>query len=94
MLRPGRPGAVILRAIAHEEIICTPCLLGRLEGEFIVDPRGLEIHSEPAGAQMADLAPHLPEGAVALVMAAISGFIVGAGIAAALLRKLMNCGGD
>ena len=45
---------------------------------------------------MVDHAPHLPEGAVfvALVMAAFSGFIVGAGIAAALLGKLLNCGGD
>jgi len=37
---PYRDG-VVLSTIAHSEIICAPCLLGHEEGEFILDPRGL-----------------------------------------------------
>jgi hypothetical protein len=38
-----REGAVVLRTEAQpEQIICAPCLLGKEEGEYIVDPRGLK----------------------------------------------------
>jgi hypothetical protein len=42
----GRPGAVILRAMAHQEIISAPCLLGYAEGEYVVDPRSLTYSTE------------------------------------------------
>jgi hypothetical protein len=35
---PPRKNAAILRAFACQEIICSPCLLGMGEGEYIVDP--------------------------------------------------------
>src|SRR5439155_25957164 len=46
--RPGpvpfapQEGGVILQANVHHEVICAPCLLGHLEGEYIVDPRGVK----------------------------------------------------
>ena len=42
-----RDNAVILSAVARDEIICAPCLLGFPEGEHIVDPRNLEIEAKP-----------------------------------------------
>jgi hypothetical protein len=38
-----REGAEILQACAHKEILCAQCLLGNAEGEYIVDPRTLNL---------------------------------------------------
>jgi hypothetical protein len=44
-----RTDAVVLRALVPAaNIICAPCLLGKAEGEYLIDPRGLNVDSEPA----------------------------------------------
>ena len=35
---PPREDGVLMRVVAHREIICAPCLLGKKEGAFILDP--------------------------------------------------------
>ena len=39
----ARKDGVILAAYMHGEIVCAPCLLGYAEGEFIVDPRNVNV---------------------------------------------------
>ena len=46
----ARANPIVLLAKAHDEIICAPCLLGQMEGEYIVDPRGLAVVE--CGAQL------------------------------------------
>jgi hypothetical protein len=44
-----RPDAVVLQAlVSATDIICAPCLLGKDEGEYLVDPRCLDVECEPA----------------------------------------------
>jgi hypothetical protein len=45
-----RENSVVLRTLASVEIICAPCKINQWkfkEGEFILDPRGLEYEREP-----------------------------------------------
>jgi hypothetical protein len=47
--KEGRADAIILAAIVPAaNIICAPCLHGKAEGEYVIDPRGLEFSTEPA----------------------------------------------
>ena len=50
---PRRDGIVPCADVDASRIICAPCLLGHQEGEFIVDPRGLDVSISPIGHQVA-----------------------------------------
>ena len=39
--RAGGEG-IVYKIEADREIICAPCLLGAMEGEYILDPRGIK----------------------------------------------------
>jgi hypothetical protein len=53
-----RPHAVVLSAIVPEtNIICAPCLLGKDEGEYLIDPRGIAYECESATDAAAWIGP-------------------------------------
>jgi hypothetical protein len=50
---PEAEGVILSAVVPASAIICAPCLRLALEGEYIVDPRGLEFTTTPA-AQAVD----------------------------------------
>lgn len=55
---PSCEGAALLNTEASpRDIVCAPCLHGHLEGEYVVDPRGLSVKRIPLGGLLASLYP-------------------------------------
>lgn len=52
---PRKDGVLLMAQVHNKQIICAPCLLGKKEGEYIIDPRDIDAKSVMKYGEVAEL---------------------------------------